>query len=312
MVPVEEQVAVPVTSSCSVSTCCCSTRMNAGPSLHGMLGFMHNFHLEVAGEWPWHPCREPWICLPTKGLSNMQHMEIGKTTLIGKGTIPFGNIVVPLNSTLFILSSLLSHGGCQKPGPPCKAGSFPKTCLAWVDFLCEGLQGDVLLQRFLYDWKGCCEIGKECFQLRKGFSFLPVWSRARNILAVFMKPLCADHKAVGSSLSCENVHKRSIYSADGGTGLLEEGSLFSIWPAAGSPGKWSFLKKISALVVCILHHEFSHASLKIGTITKGFYYRIRRDPKNDSFFLRASGLNQSGSPTMGLVYLPETCRRWER
>lgn len=60
----------------------------------------------------------------------MQHMEIGKTTLIGKGTIPFGNIVVPLNSILFILSSLLSRGRCQKPGPPSKAGSFPKICLA--------------------------------------------------------------------------------------------------------------------------------------------------------------------------------------
>lgn len=170
MIPVEEQVTVPVTSSCLVSPRCCSTHMEKGPFLHGMLGFTHNFCLEVAGEWPWHPCREPWICLPTKGLSNMQHMEIGKTTLIGKGTIPFGNIVVPLNSTLFILSSLLSHGGCQKPGPPSKAGSFPKTCLAWVDFLCEGLQGDVLLQRFLYDWKGCCEIGKECFQLRKALA----------------------------------------------------------------------------------------------------------------------------------------------
>lgn len=71
----------------------------------------------------------------------------------------------------------------------------------------------------------------------KGFSFLPVWSGARNILAVFVEPLSADHKALASSLSCENVHKRSIYSPDGATGLLEEGSLFGIWPAAGSPGK---------------------------------------------------------------------------
>lgn len=92
--------------------------METRASLRGTSDVMHNFSLQVAGEWPWHPCGEPWMCLPTKGLCNMQHMEIEKTTVIGKGTISFGNIVVPLNSILFILSSLLSHGGCQKPGPP--------------------------------------------------------------------------------------------------------------------------------------------------------------------------------------------------
>lgn len=56
----------------------------------------------------------------------------------------------------------------------------------------------------------------------KGFSFLPVWPRAKNILAVFMELLSVDHKALGSSLSCENVHKRSIYSADGGQGCLRK------------------------------------------------------------------------------------------
>ena len=127
------RIIVPTASSFQLlraSLCYSRVHMETRPSLHGISDFMHNFSLQVAGEWPWHPCREPWICLPTKGLCNMQHMEIGKTTLIGKGTIPFGNIVVPLNSILFILSSLLSHGRCQKPGPPSKAGSFPKICLA--------------------------------------------------------------------------------------------------------------------------------------------------------------------------------------
>lgn len=189
--------------------------METGPCWHGISDFMHNFCLQVAGEWPWHPCREPWICLPTKGLCNIQHMEIGKTTLIGKGTIPFGNIVVPLNSILFILSSLLSRSGCQKPGPPSKSGSFPKKCLAWADLLCEGLQGDVLLQRFLYDWKGCCEIGKECFQLRKALASC-LSSPEQETFWLSVELLSADHKTLGSNLSCENVHKRNIYSTDGG------------------------------------------------------------------------------------------------
>lgn len=199
-----------------VSLCYSRVHMETRPSLHGISDIMHNFSLQVAGEWPWHPCREPWICLPTKRLCNMEHMEIEKTTLIGKGTISFGNIVVPLNSILFILSSLLSHGGCQKPGPPSKSGSFPKICLAWVDSLCEGLQGDVLLQRFLYDWKGCCEIGKECFQLRKVLvSCLSSPEQETFWLSLWSWCLQTTRLLVQTS-AVKMCTKGAFYSADGG------------------------------------------------------------------------------------------------
>lgn len=217
---------------------------------------MHNFSLKVAGEWPWHPCREPWICLPTKGLCNMQHMEIGKTTLIGKGTIPFGNIVVPPNSILFILSSLLSHGGCQKPGPPSKAGPFPKICLAWVDFLCEGLQGDVLLQRFLYDWKGCCEIGKECFQLRKVLASC-LSSPEQETFWLFSWSCCLQTTRL-------LVQASAVKTCTKGAFIQQMGDMAAwgrqlILRLASSWQSWQVIHffKISALVACRLHHEFS-------------------------------------------------------
>lgn len=255
--------------------------METRPSLHGKSDVMHNFSLQVAGEWPWHPCREPWICLPTKGLCNMQHMEIEKTTLIGKGTISFGNIVVPLNGILFILSSLLSHGGCQKPGPPSKSGSFPKICLAWADSLCEGLQGDVLLQRFLYDWKGCCEIGKECFQLRKVLvSCLSSPEQKTFWLSLWSWCLQTTRHLVQTS-AVKMCTKGAFYSADGGYLCLRKAA------NSGSGQQLAVLAndiyfKISVLGIWHPHHEFSHPFFEDQCNYERFALQTFEDEKESS------------------------------
>lgn len=85
-----------------------------------------------------------------------------------------------------------------------------------MDSLCEGLQGDVLLQRFLYDWKGCCEIGKECFQLRKVLvSCLSSPEQETSWLSLWSWCLQTTRLLVQTS-AVKMCTKGAFYSADGG------------------------------------------------------------------------------------------------